>query len=86
MNESILLHEGGFRVRRGERCVEGNGSAHLRWLPSPGIEFDIEIPEPFPAGDFDSLTVELLGFTTENVLVFLVVGADTLMMMSVAAP
>ena len=68
VNEPILLHEGRFRIRRGDRCVEGSGSAHLRWLPSPGIEFDIEITEPFPGVDFDSLTVELPGFRTENVL------------------
>ena len=68
MNEPILLHEGRFRIRWGDRCVEGSGSAHLRWLPSPGIEFDIEITEPFPGVDFDSLTVELPGFRTENVL------------------
>ena len=68
VNEPILLHEGRFRVRRGDRCVEGSGSAHLRWLPSPGIEFDIEITEPYPDVDFDSLTVELPGFRTENVV------------------
>ena len=68
VNEPILLHEGRFRVRRGDRCVEGSGSAHLRWLPSPGIEFDIEITEPFPGVDFDSLTVDLPDFRTENVL------------------
>ena len=69
VNEPILLHEGRFRVRRGDRCVEGSGSAHLRWLPSPGIEFDIEITEPFPGVDFlDSWTVELPGFRTENVV------------------
>ena len=44
------------------------GSARLRWLPSPGIEFDIEITEPFPGVDFNSLTVDLPGFRTENVL------------------
>ena len=68
VNKPILLHEGRFRVRRGDRCVEGSGSAHLRWLPSPGIEFNIEITEPFPGVDFDSLTVELPGFRTENVV------------------
>ena len=68
VNEPIPLHEGRYRVRRGDRCVEGSGSAHLRWLPSPGIEFDIEITEPFPGVDFDSLTVELPGFRTENVV------------------
>ena len=40
----------------------------MRWLPSPGIEFDIEITEPFPGVGFDSLTVELSGFRTENVV------------------
>ena len=68
VNEPIPLHEGRFRVRRGDCCVEGSGSAHLRWLPSPGIEFDIEITEPFPGVGFDSLTVELPGFRTENVV------------------
>ena len=68
VNEPIPLHEGRFRIRRGDRCVEGSGSARLRWLPSPGIEFDIEITEPFPGVDFNSLTVDLPGFRTENVL------------------
>lgn len=68
VNEPILLHEGRFRVRWGDRCVEGSGSARLRWLPSPGIEFDIDIAEPFFGRDFDSLTTELPGFRTENVL------------------
>ena len=68
VNEPIPLHEGRFRVWAGDRCVEGSGSAHLRWLPSPGIEFDIEITEPFPGVGFDSLTVELPGFRTENVV------------------
>ena len=68
VNEPIPLHEGRFRVWAGDRCVEGSGSAHLRWLPSPGIEFDIEITEPFPGVGFDSLTVELSGFRTENVV------------------
>ena len=68
VNEPIPLHESRFRVRRGERLLEGSGSACLRWLPSPGIEFDIEITEPFLGGDFDSWTVDLPGFTTKNVL------------------
>ena len=68
VNEPIPLHEGRFRVWAGDRCVEGSGSAHLRWLPSPGIEFDIEITEPFPGVGFNSLTVELPGFRTENVV------------------
>ena len=68
VNEPVLLHKGSFIVRRGDRCAEGSGSARLRWLPSPGIEFDIEISEPLFGGDFDSLTTELPGFRTENVL------------------
>ena len=68
VNAPIPLHEGRFRVWAGDRCVEGSGSAHLRWLPSPGIEFDIEITEPFPGVGFDSLTVELPGFRTQNVV------------------
>ena len=68
VNEPIPLHEGRFRVWAGDRCVEGSGSAQLRWLPSPGIEFDIEITEPFPGVGFDSLTVELPGFRTEKVV------------------
>ena len=67
VNEPILLHEGRFRVRAGDRCIEPSGSAHLRWLPSPGIVFDIETDEP--AGlDLGSLTVELPGFRTKKVV------------------
>ena len=67
VNEPILLHEGRFRVRRGARLAEGPGSARLIWLPSPGIEIDIETT---PSGvDLDSVTVELPGFRTENVFV-----------------
>lgn len=68
VNEAILLYEGRFRVRHSDRYVEGTGSARLRWLPSPGIEFDIEIAEPFPGGDSDSMTVDVPGFRTQNVL------------------
>ena len=68
VNEPIPLHEGRFRVWAGDRCVEGSGSAQLQWLPSPGIEFDIEITEPFPGVGFDYLTVELPGFRTEKVV------------------
>ena len=68
MNEPILLHEGTFRVRAGDHCIEPSGSAHLRWLPSPGIEFDIETDEPYAGFDLDSLTVELPGFRTKNVV------------------
>ena len=58
VNEPILLHEGRFRVRAGDRLVEASGSAHLRWLPSPGIDFDMKTDEPVGL-DLDSLTVEL---------------------------
>ena len=68
VNEPILLHEGRFCVRAGDRCIEPSGSAHLRWLPSPGIEFDIETDEPYAGFDLDSLTVELPGFRTKNVV------------------
>ena len=68
VNDPILLHEGRFRVRTGDHCVEPRGSAHLRWLPRPGIEFEIEIQEPHAGVDFDSLAVELPGFTTHNVV------------------
>ena len=68
MNEPVLLHEGRFRVRAGDRCIEASGSAHLRWLPSPGIEFDIETDVPYAGFDLGSFTVELPGFRTKNVL------------------
>ena len=68
VNEPILLHRGRFRLRAGDRCIEPSGSAHLRWLPSPGIAFDIETDEPYAGFDLDSLTVELPGFRTKNVL------------------
>ena len=64
----ILLHEGRFRVRAGDRCIEPSGSAHLRWLPSPGIAFDIETDGPYAGFDLDSLKVELPGFRTKNVV------------------
>ena len=69
VNEPILLHEGGFRVGLGDRCIDASGSAHLRWLPSPGLEFDIETDEPVGL-DLDSLTVELPGFKTKNVVAY----------------
>lgn len=67
VNEPILLHEGKFRVCSGDHVVEPRGSARLRWLPRPGIEFDIKTDKPVEI-DLDSLTVELPGFRTENVL------------------
>ena len=68
VNEPVLLHEGRFRVRAGDRCIEPSGSAHLRWLPSPGIEFDTETDVPHAGFGLDS-TVELPGFRTKNVVV-----------------
>ena len=68
VNGPILLHEGRFRVRAGDRCIEPSGSAHLRWLPSPGIAFDIETDVPCAGFDLDSLTVELPGFRTNKVV------------------
>ncbi len=66
VNESVLLHEGRFRVRAGDRCIEPSGSAHLGWLPSPGIEFDIETDVPHAGFGLDS-TVELPGCRTKKV-------------------
>lgn len=68
VNESIPLHEGTFRVRAGDHRAKLSGSAYLRWLPSPHIAFDMEITEPSAGFDLDSLTVELPGFTTKNVV------------------
>ena len=67
VNEPILLHQGKFHVRSGDHFAAPRGSASLRWLPRPGIEFDIETDEPVGI-DLDSLTVELAGFRTENAL------------------
>lgn len=68
VNEPILLHQGSFRVGAGDRYIEASGSAHLRWLPSPGVVFDIETAEPCPEVDPASIAIELRGFTTSNVL------------------
>ena len=69
VNEPVLLHDGRFRVRSGDQCIKASGSACLRWLPSPGIEFDIETDEPVGL-DLGSLTVELPGFATKNVFAY----------------
>ena len=69
VNKPVLLHEGRFRVRSGDQCIGASGSARLRWLPSPGIEFDIEADEPVGL-DLDSLIVELPGFTTTNLVAY----------------
>ncbi len=68
VNEPIALYQGKFRVHRGDRVIEGAGSAALKWLPAPSIEIEIETPSPDSAVDFDS-RVELPGFRTENPLV-----------------
>ena len=68
VNEPVGLYEGKFRVRKGDQVAEGTGAAALKWLPSPGIEIDIQITAPRSSVDFDS-TVELPGFRTENPLV-----------------
>jgi len=67
VNEPVLLYDGRFRVRSGDRWIEASGSARLRWMPSSGIEFEIEAEEPVGL-DLGSLTVELPGFTTTNVV------------------
>lgn len=67
VNVPILLHQGPFRLQSGEQVAEGPGSARLLWLPSPSIEVEVETNH---AGiDFDSVTVEIPGFRTENGLV-----------------
>ena len=67
VNEPVLLHEGRFRVRAGDRCIEPSGSAHLRWLPSPYIEFDIKTDVPHAGFGLDS-TVELPGYSMKKVV------------------
>lgn len=68
VNAPILLHEGGFRVRAGDRRNEASGSAHLRWLPRPGIEFDVETDAPWRGFHLRSLAVEVPGFRTKNAI------------------
>ena len=64
VNVPILLHQGRFRLQSGEQVTEGPGSARLLWLPSPGIEVEVETSH---AGiDLDTVTVELPGFETER--------------------
>ena len=65
VNEPVLLHEGRFRVRAGDRSIEASGSARLRWLPSPGIEFDIETDEPVGL-DLDSRDRGTIGLRDEE--------------------
>ena len=66
VNAPILLHRGRFRVRAGDRRIEASGSAHLRWLPRPGIEFDVDTDAPWCGNDLGSLAVELPGFRTKK--------------------
>ena len=68
VNAPVLLHEGRFRVRSGDQCAKARGSARLRWLPRPGIEFEVETDEPCAGFDHRSLTVELPRFRTKNVV------------------
>ena len=68
VNAPVLLHEGRFRVRSGDQCAKASGSARLRWLPRPGIEFEVETDEPCAGFDPRSLTVELPRFRTKNVV------------------
>jgi len=69
VNGPIPLHDGRFLVRSGDHCNGASGSAHLRWLPTPGIEFVVETDAPC-GFDLDSLTVEVPGFRTKKVVAF----------------
>lgn len=69
VNGPILLHKGRFRVRAGDHCVAASGSARLRWLPRPGIEFVVETDTPC-GFDLESLKVEPPGFRTKSVAAF----------------
>lgn len=69
VNGPIPLHDGRFRVRARDKCVEASGSAQLRWLPRPRIEFVIDTDEPCGI-DLDSLNVELPGFRTKKAVAF----------------
>lgn len=69
VNQSVFLYEGEFRVRAGDQCLAASGTAYLQWLPSPGIEVEIETSEPVGLNP-TSLTVELPGFATKNVLAY----------------
>ena len=64
VNVPILLHQGRFRLQSGEQVAEGPGSARLLWLPSPGIEVEVETSHA--EIDLDTVTVELPGFETER--------------------
>ena len=69
VNEPVLLREGRFLVRAGDRNVEASGSARLRWMPSPRIVFDIEADTPVFGVSLDSIAVALPGFRTTNCFV-----------------
>lgn len=67
LHEPILLHEDQFQVRWGNRLAQGEGSACFIWLPSPGIEIEVETAAR--GIDPDSVILELPGFKTDNVVV-----------------
>ena len=67
LHEPIVLHEDQFQVRWGDRLAQGEGSACFIWLPSPGIEIEVETAAR--GIDSDSVTLELPGFKTDNVVV-----------------
>ena len=63
----IQLYKDRCRVRWGNHVAQGEGSACFIWLPSPGIEIEVETTAW--GIDPDSVTLELPGFETDNVLV-----------------
>ena len=63
----IWLHKGRFRIRWGDHVAQEEGSACFVWLPSPGIEIEVETTAQ--GIDSDSVTLELPGFETDNVVV-----------------
>ena len=58
----IRLHKGRFRIRRGDHVAQREGSACFIWLPSPGIEIEVETTAR--GIDLDSVALELPGFET----------------------
>lgn len=63
----IQLHKGRVQVRWGNHVAQGEGSVCLTWLPSPEIEIEVEIATR--GIDSDSVSLELPGFETDNVVV-----------------
>lgn len=66
-HKPVVLHKGRFRVRWDDRCAQGEGLVRFNWLPSPGIE--IEINTTAQRIDPDSVTLDLPGFRTDNLVV-----------------